>query len=251
MPRRTGKANSFGVFVVADGEVSSLSSGVMSSLKDAITLFQQEIGRSLASVQPTPGLIWEAERVALSLEVFLDPDAPDGRALGLRPFRDGTEAWRPGHTITIEFRLRPEVADGLAGAGPAEAAPSVRPNLAPVASGDPGTVDVDERTISELTELLGPPGFYSSARAAVFCDVVRGLTLDQASATAAALTRRAAEVDDEAVRKARHRIRGMVQSGPLKSADRAAALLSGVFQARPVAALVALIEAHWSTEENW
>jgi len=109
----------------------------------------------------------------------------------------------------------------------------------------------DEQAIAGLTELFGRPGFDSSARAAVFCEMIRELTLEQALATAAALTRGTSEVGDPTVRKARHLLRGIVQSGPLKSAERAAVLLTSLFHARPMEKLVAMIEAQWNTENNW
>jgi hypothetical protein len=223
----------------------------MNSLQDAIARFQQEISRSLASRPGATGeLHWEVERVALTLNVTLDSNAPDGSAIVLCARQDNT-AEKVSSAVTIEFRVR---RDGSELSPPAGAGNQV---VHPGASAGTGTVKADGgsspggRAIAALTELLGPPGFDSSARAAVMCDALRELTAEQSEATANALTRPASEVRDPKIREARHSIRGVVQSGPLKSFDRAVALLTELFRSCSTRELVRQIEQHWKTADHW
>src|SRR5689334_14164821 len=141
----------------------------MTSLTDAIALFQHELGHSLsAGPKPSPGLSWEVDRVTLSLQVILDDQGEAARpALRVQSSGDTPGPGVNAHTLTIEFRLRPDDAPQDSVGSPTREASSRIATLAPA----PARVDPDtsRRTaLAALTDLLGPPGFNSSARASVF-----------------------------------------------------------------------------------
>ncbi len=234
----------------------------MTTLADALALFRKEIEAALASAADASepfesthgdenewvtGPTWTMDRVAITLDVALlepsDVAAGDSSRLRVLEWRTGSpkapRAPEPGrHAITIEFAV---------GRTPGASSLASRIESAAPAPG-PGREKAAERL---LTELLGPPGFDSSARAAVFCDALRERTLDEVRAAAAALTRLPGEIPDETVRRTRHCLGGIVQSGPLKSAVRAEQILVELLEDWSLAALLELVARHWRTDENW
>ena len=188
----------------------------MQTLSEAIASFRRQIEDGLeqkreaaSNTGPAP-LAWQAERVTMSLEVALGEDgvprvlagAGDGGPSGGR------------HTVTVEFGL---------GSGTATLATESR---------EPGPVQAqplpkrgNERVIGLLTELFGSPGCDCSARASLYCEAQRRLGPRHEAELRAALLLSDKSVNDENLSRVRQLIRGVVQSGPLKSAERASAML--------------------------
>lgn len=238
----------------------------MSTLKEAIAVFQSEIAAAFPSSEPPAGArTWSVERVVLDLAVTL-LDSRSENSCGSPPLKvvvvqgekggavtAGMPAGeiRGAHRLTIEFAVRQSTAAGSAGPEPSAATASPAVGAAPLRTGGVESVSREDSTRLLLTELLGPPGFYSSARAAVLSDALQGRTPEQARAVAAALNRRAQEIEDEPVRQSRHLIRGIVQTGPLKSTERAEQLLLKLIEWWPIPELLQFIATHWRPEDNW
>jgi hypothetical protein len=234
----------------------------MSSLAEVMARLQREIAQSLEAAQKTGEaasprrLQWEVDRVTLQLQVELDLDAPEGRTIQVRSRRDEAVAGPASlaaaaqlHTLNVEFYVRPTgaLAGTSANSNSRETAESLQPKgVLPQTEAE----RQESLLVGELTELLGPPGFDSSARAAVVCDAFRQLEQQEGLAVAAALTKPVREIPEQKIRQARHLIRGVVQSGPLKSPERAASLVGRWLEQRPISDLVRLIEAHWRTD-HW
>jgi hypothetical protein len=85
----------------------------------------------------------------------------------------------------------------------------------------------------------------------VLCEVLEGLSEKQVAALPDALLLPADKVKDPGLRRARHLILGIVQSGPLKSAERAADLLRTALRTQTAPALIAAVQATWATDDNW
>src|SRR4030095_1973282 len=222
----------------------------MKPLREVIRIFQREVTAALDGMNETgQGMVWKPERVTLLLDVVLDEaGVPQAR---IHPSDDLEAEGGPGHRLTIEFRL--QHADTMA---TGEGAAVVR---APIERGSgqgfrtsPETSEADvDRTYEDLRAILGERGFDSSARAAVFCEALQKLSLPQAFALCGALTSPSGEVNDETLRRARHQMLGIIRSGSLKSPERAAEILTHVFEAWPLARLVRFVADRWKTHDTW
>jgi hypothetical protein len=217
----------------------------MQSLRAIIEAFRREVTAALDGPETTEqGTDWKAERVTLSLEVILDEE---GKVLARPASSSGTESLG-GHRLTIEFRLGSSASG--AGAANVTGAGSARRVSSQAAPGTAPESNMDQ-AYEDLTDLLGAPGFDSSARAAVLCEALQTLTLPQAFALCGALTSPASEVDDETLRRARHQILGIVRSGNVKSPERAAEILTRVFEQWPLPSLVRVVSDRWKTTDHW
>ncbi len=238
----------------------------MSTLKEAIAAFQSEIAAALGPIPaPSSGPSWALERVALDLAVTLIESKsgdPTGRpAIEVLVVSSGQRDAGPAelpegegrgpHRLTIEFSLQATAASGAARQNPIIGSTPLDAESTPARTVAVETVPREDSTRLLLTELLGPPGFYSSARAAVLSDALRDRTSEQARAVAAAINRPAKEVADEPVRHSRHLIRGIVQTGPLKSPERAEQLLSKLIEWWAIPELLQFIAIHWRPEDHW
>jgi hypothetical protein len=222
----------------------------MQTLNEAVAAFRQQLHAALAGLEQnqTGGLRrWHADRVTLSLEVVLGDDGT------LRVPSEGNESGKGSrrHRVSIEFQLAGPTDAERSGKGrtSVEAGPMGPAELAhaPLAPGLRETVQARE----QWAMLFGPPGFDSSARAAVFCEMLQGLRPELVTELPASLMASAKSIKDEELRRARHLILGLVQSGPLKSPERASVLLQELLESRSVPALIELVETNWKTGETW
>jgi hypothetical protein len=220
----------------------------MKTLRQVIEVFQREVTAALESMKETgQGMDWKPERVTLSLEVILD-EAGVPRARFVSP--DSKEAGPGGHRLSIEFRLHHSQTMSV----PEDSLPATRMEQEATQGINTRTEKSESemtRTYQDLRAVLGEPGFDSSARAAVFCQALQTLSLAQAFALCGALTSPAAEVDDENLRRARHQMLGIIRSGSLKSPERAAEILSRVFEHWPLPSLVQFVTDRWKTNDTW
>ncbi len=237
----------------------------MSTLKEAIAAFQSEITAAFPCGELSSGQTWSVERVVLELAVALTDSRPDHSSGSpslevvvipsekLGALRAGTaeDEARGVHRLTIELSLRRSAVAGTANLEAGGAPPSPAVESVPMRAGGVETASREDSTRLLLTELLGPPGFYSSARAAVLGDALRDRTPAQARAVALALNRRAQEIEDEPVRQSRHLIRGIIQTGPLKSNERAEQLLLKLIEWWPIPELLRFVATHWRPEDHW
>lgn len=213
----------------------------MASLTNLIAALRREVATALEETKSAAsGTRLEAERVVLSLQVSVrERLAPDG---SMQMSFDVVEPEsRPekteGHRLTLEFRPVSNVS--LQGArAPAHASAQLNPSAR-------------EEAITALSGLLGAPGFDSSARATVFREAFAGLSEAQTTALLASLSRGAVLSEDPSLQTARHRINGVLRTGPLHSVERGAEALAEIFTRWTLGPVLVLLEEKWKTQEAW
>lgn len=199
---------------------------------------------------------WRLTRVTLSL------------AVELRGADRGTPTWevtesQPGeaagvgapHRITVEFELGEA---GMRVGEPAQASsaksPLVTGRTGATASKVDGGAGVsgaerEEQWVASLEELLGPPGFDSSARARVLVEALESLAPGQQRELLAGLD--APEpLGDEAVERVRHQVLRVLERGP-SGGRRGARLLAEATGHRGLETVLRRIAERWHTREWW
>lgn len=213
----------------------------MQSLKSIVAALRQEIEAALESPEnPGRAVRLDPERVELSLQVQLEfPEAQPGTLAGpprMRfhpnaPSADGSQA-STGHTLKIEFKL--SRTDSPSAAAPLSAPRPARSGL-----------------LNDLSDLFGPPGFDSSARAMVFCETLEGLSDPDFGVVRRVLAGEPVPDQNETVRRAKHLLMGLIRSGPLKDVGRGSALLAALFAEQSRETLVGLVRQRWKTQQDW
>jgi hypothetical protein len=224
----------------------------MQPLKTVISALRREIESALEGNRDLPvGARLEAERVVLSLEFMArEQHRQDGSVevmfdvinIVAQSSTDGNAvvAHCSPHRLTIEFtraQTRPLDTEKH----------SLPQNYS--ARSEEG-VETNPVTKS-LIDLLGAPGFDSSARATVLRETLAGLSEGQIRAVVASLAGGDLPDANEAVKRARHLIKGVLRSGPLKSAESGGKVLEEIFGRQPVESVLRLIQETWKSEEQW
>ena len=105
--------------------------------------------------------------------------------------------------------------------------------------------------MKSLSALFGPPGFDSSARATVFREVFRELTAPQIEALLASFSAGTIQEEDATLLNARHRLNGVLRSGPLRSVERGGAIIAEMFRCQAPERILVLIAERWKTQGEW
>jgi len=108
-----------------------------------------------------------------------------------------------------------------------------------------------EKVIASLSSIFGPPGFDSSARATVFCEVFATLSEPQAAAFIASFSSGTVPDEDATLGTARHRINGVFRSGPLRSVERGSEIFAEVLSQYAIEPIVRLVEEKWKRQNDW
>jgi hypothetical protein len=222
----------------------------MQPLKKVISELRREISLALADEKPLPNsarLVAARVTVSLGLSVSVDDlktkprllfgvttDAVSGRP-GVRRNESPTQ-----HTITFEFSV-------------ANLASSAIGSAISVASSQSGGLQgaERERVIGIFADVLGPPGFDSSAKATVLREALAELPVPDVVLVIESLRGAPLPGKATAAKRARHFISNVVKSGPIGSAERGGEMLAPVFQAHSVPAILRLLEDVWKTQEYW
>jgi hypothetical protein len=224
----------------------------MQPLKTVISSLRREIELALEENQNLPvGTRLEAERVVLSLELTArEQHRQDGsvevvfdviNTIAQSPASgNGGAAHGSPHRLTIEF-TRPQTR-------PLDAQ---KHSLQP-----PHTTKIEKKIETDpvtkgLIDLLGTPGFDSSARATVLRETLAGLSAGQIRTVVAALAIGAPAVTEESVKRALYLIKGVLRSGPLKSAETGGKLLDEILSLQPIEDILRLILNTWRSQEHW
>ncbi len=224
---------------------------LMASLDKVIATLLENVDAALEkNAAANPRSHFEAERVILSLDVsLLEHAAPDGsvqvsfEVASAEPL----QVERKTHRLTFEFRSAP--------ASPGEDAESPskrqgRPNVVQPIS-HRLNADEEEQASKALASVFGAPGFDSSARATVFREIFAELNEPQAEALIASFSSGTIPGQDARLLTARHRINGILRSGPLRSPERGGEILAAIFSRYAGAALLVLIKGKWKTQQDW
>ena len=208
----------------------------MLSVEQTIRALRREILTSLAEDAPLPnGVSLVADRVSVSLGLQLQAAAEDGG--GGLVVATGPAACV--HHLAIEFKLRPATLVGQTEGVPPSA---TLPALVPVAA--------EPAYFAALAEVIGAPGFDSSARATVFRETLEELDEAEQQAVLTTLGTPAADGEEPALSRARQLIQRLAGSGPA-GPKRGPELLRQLAGRAPAGALIRLAAERWRTQSEW
>lgn len=211
----------------------------MNSVETAIRELRRAALAALAEgTSLPPGVACVAERLTLSLAVRF-PLAEADRESGRCDVASG-EADGALHRLTLEFRLGPPTA--------AEAAVHSTNTIETRAL--EGKLPPDVSAVGVLSDILGAPGFDSSARATVFRETLEELGEGQRRQVLASLGSPASDSEDPPVTQARHRIYRLSGTGPAGK-DRGPKLLRELAARHSAESLIQLAKTHWRTPSEW
>lgn len=209
----------------------------MRTIRDVLGGLRRELEQALAETQP--GSTWVPERVVVNLRVAM---AEDGGWVAESESLVDPAVRGLGHSVSVEFRI-PSKTSTLEQTAFVE-------SVAPVNAANPLDGTAAQKVVNELSKLFGAPGFDSSARATVFREALEGLS-SETILEAVGLLADPRAPQDPTVRQARHRLLGLVRSGPLGSAAHAVELLGGIFRHYPPSNVIRLVLETWKTQDDW
>lgn len=210
----------------------------MNSVETAIRELRRAALTALAEgTSLPPGVTCVAERLTLCLAVRFHP-SDDDRESGRYDVASDTDGAL--HRLTLEFRLGPPTA--------AEAAVHSTDTIETHAFG--GKLPTDVSAVAVLSDILGAPGFDSSARATVFRETLEELGEVQRRQVLASLGSSASDSEDPPVTQARHRIHRLSGTGPAGK-DRGPILLRELAARHSAESLIQLAKTHWRTPSEW
>ena len=213
----------------------------MLTVEQAVRALRREILAGLAEDATLPrNAIFSVDRVTMSLAVRIAPtEVAAGAPVALQVAED------PGpsdHRITVEFRLGETPVPIPATTGSSAPAPSADLALVATPDGSP--------SFTGLAQILGAPGFDSSARATVFREALEELDTAQQRQVLLGLGDPPSPGEDPAVIRARHLVRRLASSGPAGSKN-GPRLLRELATKYPVEDLIALAATRWRTQSEW
>ena len=213
----------------------------MLSIEQALTALQREILLALPDTSRRPArVVFQAEKVVVSLGLQLNPDAQTSATS--HPFFVAADSATCVHHVTIEFRLNTPLLPDPPVSIPANETPRLPANASSVEA---------ETDFATLCEILGAPGFDSSARATVFRETLENLSESQRREVLASLTVPTTNADeDTSLSYARHLIRRLVTSGPAGFV-RGSTLLVHLARQSSVNDLMRLAALRWRTQSEW
>lgn len=196
----------------------------MQPLNEAIATVLREVERGFAARRAAGGTPLTPERIRLSLNFAFDGTGQSAHA-------------EPGgpHSVTVEFKVGE--AGQLVPVTPA-AVPATKPAVA---------TDM----VPVLTQVFGPPGFDSSARATVFRETLADRSHAEVVAALTALRSNAPSALDPAVKHVSQILRGMLHTGPMKNVPHGAELLIELLVQHPLAEVLRVAETTWKTHDDW
>lgn len=229
----------------------------MRHLREVISALRQEILEGLAD----PGSAafaarFSTHRVTVSLRFAIRSKlGEDGRVSFGFPVADllpGVETagdpavTEPCHTVTFEFAPLGSRNDS---------APRESSSLDHTAAASPPsqTGAETDAVASELAAVLGKPGFDSAARAMVFREVASDLSDAEMRAILHSLQEVPVPLGESHARlkQARHKMGGVLRTGPMKPASQGASVLLRVLGRTSLQSIVRLIEERWKSQEFW
>ena len=196
----------------------------MQPLNDAIATVLREVERGFAARRAAGGPPLTPERIRLTLNFAFDGTGQAAHAEPAGP-----------HSVTVEFKV-----------GEAGQLVPVTPPAVPVANRA-----VEVGIVPVLTQVFGPPGFDSSARATVFRETLEGHTHEEVLAALAALRSNAPSAADPAAKHISQILRGMLHTGPMKNVTQGAELLIELLVQNPLAEVLRVAETTWKTHDDW
>ena len=226
----------------------------MRPLKDVIVALRREMEAAFGNDQNLgPGRQIEADRVVLSLQIDIleQPGIPGSTMLSFEvpdsPSQPPTahDRQRGGHLLTIEFKCAPHQSHSAPSKferGRERTIPGTPPKLEGAEA---------EQVQRSLEQVLGSPGFDSSARATVFAEALRGLSDEQIRSIFAQLDRSLSPRIDKSDKRIRHHLNNVIRSGPLKSVTAARDVLTDLFQKHASPEILSLIRTVWKSQEEW
>ena len=189
-------------------------------------------------------------RLTLQFQIVSNPDP-----LALHPsdirvveatssIHEGTQNASPNttHSLEIEYSANAKRLERLS---PIAALPDTL--VEPQDSGEGPTDEV----MVELTQLLGAPGFDSSARAAVVREVLQGLSRVQVLQAAHNLDGAPHPELKGDVRRAWHRLAGVIRSRSFNTIDEGGQVVRRLFERYPPAQVLRWISERWQSQEKW
>jgi hypothetical protein len=221
----------------------------MGSLKNIISALQREIAAALEENKAVPACATlQPGKVTLSLDVRFHETKTGGVEITCHQGR-GHNGTSESSRVTIEFEIASPSPSPKA--SPSHSLPvskSPTPKAPPSARIEPSEAANVKQSLSSI---FGAPGFDSSARAAVFRDAVADLSAEQAQMLIQSFSGTPLPDEERAAKRARMLILKLLKTGPMKSAEEGAELLTELFARHDLGALLNLIGRDWNTRENW
>ncbi len=214
----------------------------MMSVQQAVRALRRELSAALiGDADLPPGAALVADRVVVSLGVCLTPNHSSPDAAGT--FMVATDSAACLHHVEIQFQVGTRAVP-LEGTHPVSGHPAL------------STVDASNATdastiFAVLSEIFGPPGFDSSARASVFRETLEPLPEAQRRSVLGSLSGQApSEAPDPSLYYARHLIRRLAASGP-SGLEQGIKLLERLAQQGDLNDLIQIAATRWRTQSEW
>ncbi len=205
----------------------------MKTIRESLDGLRRELEAALAD---QPGVRLSADRVRVTLQLALSKQGVWSALSG--PVR----ASEVGHQIEVEFRVANRPSE--------ERTRTVLEEAPLTASPLELTGEAAQQVVEQLSKFFGAPGFDSSARATVFREALDGVSLETILEAVRTLPDPKAP-KEPSVRQVRHRLSGLVRSGPVGSPSKAVPLLNGIFRGYDLGQVLRLVLATWKTQDEW
>lgn len=231
----------------------------MISLQEVIEGLNEEIQQALRSpTEKARDLSWHLKqvRIELAIQLHSPPTGSGSKAVQFEVLSankqatvqsDGPLSAHSIHRLTLELSAsqdRHEQPQTFSLPHPGQEATEPR---SVAVSTVPRVADVQ----GALVELLGPPGFDSSARAGVIRDAIEGLSSNQFDEFCRVLGGNQADPKDLGVRHAWIQVRRALERGPLASVRECQQRLHLLLAGNGREDVIAVVDAVWRTPSDW
>ncbi len=226
---------------------------LMKRLSEVVEALRREIEAGFRSGSIDGGSPIRSTRVSVSIPwqwTEIPNHATGGAPQTVAIAQDPSSTPPPsGQVLSLEFWIgeKPEVAHPaeLAAVSTSSERPPVAPNISTPPTWDP------EIVTGSISEVLGPPGFDSAARATVLHEALESFQPAQIRESLVDLHKPGSTTEDPEIKRARHRLRGILVSGPMHHAGKGGEALIGLFESFGKEAILRLVRERWKTQQAW
>jgi|GEM_PF-2822452 len=225
----------------------------MFSIPSVLQLLQTQLSEAFNHPTRLPsGVELQADRVVITLSLHLvpNPTSPDSPLIQVSPTSAPVEGQSLPHALSTLHSLTIELRPPQLASTPIWAQPQANGSAKPSTNPKPPAKSPDE-WVSVLAQIFGPPGFDSSARASVFCEVLEPFDHSQILLLIRSLLDPNPEHLTPSQKQVRHQILGIIRSGPTESLTEGAQILADIFENAERDAILQLIHKRWKTQAAW